>query len=34
MQKLLCDSEALRERAFCFIIIIIIIIYYTAITDH
>lgn len=29
MQKLLCDSEALRERAFCFIII-----YYPAITDH
>lgn len=29
MQKLLCDSEALRERAFCCIII-----YNTAITDH
>lgn len=29
MQKLLCDSKALREQAFCFIII-----YYTAITDH
>lgn len=29
MQKLLCDSEASMERAFCFIII-----YYTAISDH